>query len=181
MSYLTKDEFDKQLINIKQAKVLTVDTEGTLTHPYSETWGISTSTFGVAPYFGFNHKLGTNLPKEWLPPLKEAIESAPTIVYHHAKHDLRALHNLDIHPKGKFYCTMLMAHLTDENRFSYELGPLSTSFGGQPKKMSDVMKAIIDGFGYHMVPVDMWLDYASNDAYITEELFYNLKEDFIDQ
>src|SRR5216110_1078091 len=32
-----------------------------------------------------------------------------------------------------------------------------------------------------MVPVDMWLDYASNDAFITEELFYNLKPDFQDQ
>lgn len=175
------EQFQKHLNLMRDSQYLIIDTEGTLTHPHSETWGLSACVYGQSAYYPFRHGYGQNLPISMLGPIKEVIEGHPCIVYHHAKHDIRALRNLGIYPKGKFYCTMLMAHLTDENRYSYELGPLSTSYGGQPKNMSTTMKAIVDGFGYHMVPVDMWLDYAENDAYITEELFFNLLPDFREQ
>src|SRR6266498_210695 len=181
MSSPTNESFQKHLQLIRESPYLTIDTEGTLTHPHSETWGLSASVFGQSAYYPFNHGYGQNYPREMLSSLKEVIENHPCLVMHHAKHDLRALHNLNINPTGKFYCTLQMAHITDENRFSKELSALSTSYGGQPKQMPDVMKAIIDGFGYHMVPVEYWMDYASNDALITEELFYPLLQEFKDQ
>jgi DNA polymerase I-like protein with 3'-5' exonuclease and polymerase domains len=190
MSYLSREQFEKHLAHMRRAENLIIDTEGTLTHPHSETWGLSYSSFGLNEYFGFNHKIGENLPKEWLPELRQVVEDAPCITMHNAKHDLRALRNLGIDRfNKKFYCTMVMSHMTDENRFTTELGPLSVSMGGQPKAISKPMQLIIDGFadedydtGHHMVPVEMWIDYASNDAYITEDpVFSTIYPDFVDQ
>lgn len=182
MSYLSREQYLKHLDHMRRADNLIIDTEGTLTHPHSETWGLSYSSLGQGEYFAFNHKFGTNLPQEWLPEVREVVNNAPCVTMHHAKHDLRALRNIGIDRfNKKFYCTMNMAHMTDENRYSTELGPLSTSYGGNPKGMPHAMKLIIDGFGYDYVPVELWTDYATNDALITEGIFDPIYEDFIDQ
>lgn len=182
MSYLSREQYLKHLDHMRRAENLIIDTEGTLTHPHSETWGLSYSSLGQGEYFAFNHKFGQNLPQEWLPEVKEVVEAAPCVTMHNAKHDLRALRNLGINRFGKkFYCTMNMAHMTNENRFSAELGPLSQSYGGDPKEMPRAMKLIIDGFGYDYVPVEFWLDYATNDALITEGVFEPIYDEFVEQ
>jgi DNA polymerase I-like protein with 3'-5' exonuclease and polymerase domains len=181
--HLTREQFEKHLAHMRQAENLIIDTEGTLTHPHSETWGLSYSSYGINEYFPFNHAFGDNLPQSWLPELRQVVEDAPVVTMHHAKHDLRALRNLGINRFGKkWYCTMNMAHMTDENRFTTELGPLSVSMGGNPKEMPPAMKIIIDGFGWHMVPVDLWIGYAGNDAAITEDpVFDTIYPDFVEQ
>lgn len=177
--YLTREDFDKHLLSIKRANKLTVDTEGTLTHPFSKTWGLSSSANGVNEYFAFNHILPGNLSYEWLPELADAVENAPCLIMHNAKHDLKAMRNLGIDYKGPFYDTMLMAHMINENLMSKELDYLSKYYGGEPKRNSDVMKSIIKGFGWEYIPVDLMRTYGANDAYITEELFYALYDDFM--
>lgn len=182
MPYITREQFEKHLEQMRRAEYLIIDTEGTLTHPHSETWGLSYSSYGINEYFGFNHKLGQNLPKEWLPELQHVVESAPNMVCHNLKHDLRSLRNLGINRFGKSnYCTMVMAHWNDENLFSKELDYLSKLHGGNPKMMSPAMKHIVDGFGYDMVPVELWLNYAANDAEITDNAFWPIYEEFKDQ
>lgn len=181
MTYLTKDEFEKHLKQARESKYLTVDTEGTLNHPHSQTWGGSTSAGLQGDYFAFNHRLGNNLPQEWLPLLKEVIENHSCLVMHNAKHDLRALRNLGINYTGKFYCTQLMAHMCDENLFSKELDYLSKHFGGEPKRNSELQDQIVKAFGWDYIPVDVIRPYGANDAFITEELFYKLHPDFVEQ
>lgn len=179
MSYLTEDEFSKLLRLMEESPYLTVDTEGTLNHPFSETWGLSFSHAGITEYFAFNHQFGKNLPGSWLPRLKEVVYNHRCLVMHHAKHDLRAMRSLfgELYT-GKFYCTMLMSHMTNENIFAQSLESVSLHYGGQPKAMPSVMKSIIDGFGWNYVPVDLMRSYANNDGLITEELFYKLLPDF---
>lgn len=183
MSYITRDEFDKYLRQAYEAKYLVVDTEGTINHPTSQTWGASTSAGGVGDYFAFNHRLGENLPISWLPKLVQAIEEHPCLVMHHAKHDLRSLRNLgvDINKVKKFYCTMLMAHMNNENYFSKELDFLSRQFGGEPKRNSELQDQIVKAFGWEYIPVDVIRPYGANDAVITEDLFYKLYPDFLNQ
>lgn len=182
MSYLTREQFDKHLDHMRRAENLIIDTEGTLTHPHSETWGLSYSSYGINEYFAFNHKLGQNLPIEWLSVIVPVVENVPVCTFHNAKHDLRALRNIGINRFGKKnYCTMVMSHMTDENRFDKSLNALSLQYGGKPKEMPWQMKLIVDGFGYDMVPVDLWLNYASNDADITEEAFHHIYEEFTEQ
>jgi DNA polymerase-1 len=183
MSYLTKDEFDKYVKQARESKYLTIDTEGRINHPFSDTWGVSTSAGGQGDYFAFSHRLGNNLPIEWLPELVQVIQNHPCLIMHHAKHDLRALRNLGVDPSKvqKFYCTMLMAHMNDENYFSKELDYLSRQFGGEPKRNSELQDQIIKAFGWDYIPVDVIRPYGANDAFITEDLFYKLYSDFVSQ
>lgn len=183
MSYLTRDEFEKHLVQARKASVLTIDTEGTLNHPHSQTWGISTSAGGVGDYFAFNHRLGSNLPQEWLPELIEVIQNHPCLNFHHAKHDLRSLRNLglNIEKVKKFYCTMLMAHMNDENRFSKELDYLCQMHGLERKRKSELQDNIVKAFGWDYIPVEVIRPYGQNDAYITEDLHYKELPDFQSQ
>jgi DNA polymerase I-like protein with 3'-5' exonuclease and polymerase domains len=168
--YLTKEKFDAHIKHMRSAPKLTIDTEGTLNHPFSQTWGVSYSFQGVSEYFAFNHKLGENLPLSWKPQLVEAIENSPCLVMHHAKHDLRALRSfgVDIKKIRKFYCTMMKSHMIDENRFSQSLDAVSRHYGGNPKAMPQAAVDIKDAFGWAYIPVDLMCSYAANDAEITE-------------
>lgn len=181
MSYMDEDQFYKYLQIIDKSPYVAVDTEGTLNHPFSQTWGLSTSANLQGDYFAFNHRLGENLPLEWLPKLGRVLENHKCLVFHHAKHDLRALRNLGINYTGKFYCTMLMAHMINENYFSKELDYLSKYFGGEPKRNSELQDKLIQAFGWDYIPVQIIRPYGANDALITEELFFKLLPEFIAQ
>jgi len=180
MTYLSWEEFNKYLRIAQESPYLVLDTEGTLNHPFSSTWGVSTSTGLQGDYFAFNHRLGDNLPSEWLPLLVDVTQNHPCLVMHHAKHDLRALRNLGVQPEKvkKFYCTMLMAHMIDENLYSKELDPLSRHYGGEPKRNSELQDGIVKAFGWDYIPVDIIRPYGANDAFITEELFSKLLPEF---
>lgn len=166
---------------MERADYLPVDTEGEVNHPYAHTWGVSTSANSVPEYFGFNHLIGNNLPQGWLERLRDVILRHNCLVFHNAKHDLRALAALDINYKGRFYDTMMMAHMVDENIYSKELSYLSKMYGGEPKRQAEEMALIIKAFGWQYIPLDYIRPYAANDAYITGELFYRLLPQFQEQ
>jgi DNA polymerase-1 len=185
-TYLTFNDYNRYLNLMRQSEVLIIDTEGTLNHPNSTTWGISTAVQdplgGVrGDYFAFNHQFGKNLPKEWFPAIKEVIENHPCLGMHGAKHDLRALRSMGINYRGKFYCTQQMIHWVDENIPSKELDYLSKMIGNQGKQKSDLMNNIIKAFGWSAIPADMMRHYAHVDATDTLDLFNWVKPRFIEQ
>lgn len=182
MSYLTPEYFRTFIEAMQRTPHLVIDTEGTINHPFAETWGLSASVNGASEYLAFNHKLGENLPKPWLKLLKDTVIHHPCLVMHNAKHDLRSIRALfGEEYLGKFYCTMMMGHWTNENRFNQGLDSLSQAYGGHPKEMPEAMAAIIKAFGWSFVPVELMRSYADNDSFITEELFYKLLLDFQDE
>lgn len=184
IDYLTEEDFVQILRDIDSATYVTVDTEGTLNHPFAVTWGISISIRGVANYLPFNHRFGQNLPASYLPRLMDVLYRAPYLVMHHAKHDLRSLKALfGKEYTGKFYCTMMMSHWINENRYAQRLNDLSIAYGGHPKDMPEAAKIIIEtkGWGWPYIPAELMASYASTDAYITEELFFKLLEEFQEQ
>jgi len=178
MSYLTEDQFRQYMEVFSKAPELTVDTEGTLTHPHSETWGVSISYGGIAEYFAFNHMLGQNLPGEWLSAVVKVLENCPQLNFHHAKHDLKALRNLGLNYTGKFYDTMLMQHMVNENLYSKELDALAVHYKTERKRNDSLMKDLIKGFGWDYVPVEIIRPYGANDAYITEVIKNLIQPDF---
>lgn len=177
----TEAEIYEHLARMQSAKYLVLDTEGELTHPFSTTWGFSYSVNGVSEYFPFNHISGDNLDRRYLVMFKRVIENHACVVFHNAKHDLRALRSLGINITGKFYCTMLMSHMVNENLFAQSLDSVSQYYGGKPKSMHPTMAEIIKKMGWRYVPSWMFKSYAGNDAFITEELFYKLLPEFISQ
>lgn len=185
---ISKETFDAQLRLMQEVPYLAIDTEGTLNHPHATTWGLSSSAFGSAQYFPFNHRFGQNLPKGWLPQLKEVVYNHPCLVMHHAKHDLRSLKALFGEDYlGNFYCTMMMGHWVNENRFNQGLDSLSRAYGGHPKDMPEAAQAIIKAMelvgknGWEYIPAELMSSYAAHDAFITEELFPKVKFEFDEQ
>lgn len=183
MTYVSESKMREHLELCRRAEVLSVDTEGTITHPYSETWGLSLSAFRNSEYYAFNHMFPGNLPQEWLPHFKDVIENHPKVVMHNAKHDIRALQNLDIDIQNKdnWYDTMMMAHMNNENYASKKLDWLSRHFGGMPKRNEEVQQQVIKAFGWAWIPVEIIRPYGADDALITEDLFYSLLPSFQEQ
>lgn len=180
---MTREEFLQHLSVMRSTPYLIIDTEGTLNHPHSTTWGLSYYCLKtkVSAYFGFYHKIGDNLPTEWIQDLKEVIENHPCLVFHNAKHDLRALVSLGIIHTGKFYCTMMMAHFINENLASKSLDWLCRYYGIGSKEKSEAFNIIRDAFGWGMIPLDIMRPYADNDAVITGQLFELLLSQFQEQ
>lgn len=138
------------------------------------TQGVSVSyqnSFGfVKFYFPFNHKLGFNYenPLVFLA-LKDLIEGAPRIVFHNAKFDLMTLRALGIDFKGEYFCTMIMAHLINENwPRAKGLDDCVKAYVDKDlgKEMPEDMKKIIDNpnLGWGMVSAEMMENYARTDA-----------------
>lgn len=181
--YIDRLTFDEHLRHMRETPVLIIDTEGTLNHPHSTTWGLSYSSLDGKhhEYFAFYHEIGQNLPTYWLLDLKEVIEKHPCVVMHNAKHDLRALRNLDIHVSDSFYCTLMMAHFINENWPSKELDWLCKFFELGAKEMPEAAQILIKNWGWNWIPVDLMRSYADNDAVITAALFRTLLPMFQEQ
>jgi len=177
--YLSFDEFNKHLKLMRETPILHLDTEGTINHPNSQTWGISTSVNGISEYFAFNHKFGPNLPGEWFPLIKEEIENHRCLDMWNAKHDLRSLRSMGINYTGKFYCGQQMTHWNNENLPSKELDYIARMALGRSKERTPEMNAIIKAFGWPYIPAWMMRQYAYVDAELTEELFYPTHDEFI--
>ena len=132
----------------------------------------------VSTYLPFKHDRGSNCESESLYELKQAIESYEGwLVFHNAKFDLESLKTLGINYTGRFYCTMQIAHLLNE-----EL-PQSKSLdacvrhyckGLQGKKDDASFKTMIKFFGWAGSPAEDMYDYAQWDAHITYSLMETL-------
>lgn len=182
MSLPTEGEIRQHLNYMSNAPVIAIDTEGTLNHPFSETWGLSYSDGVHSQYFPFYHHVGHNLSPLNIPAFKAVIENHPCVVFHHAKHDLRALRNLGINIFGRpWYCTMLMSHMVNENLFAQSLDAVSKHYGGNPKAMPPEAEVIVSKMGWRYIPSELMLSYAANDAFITKRAFDAIWPEFVSQ
>lgn len=166
----------RDLISGHKAPYLAIDTESNgkdnRHDPDSKTIGMSMHGPGFSPvYYPLKHQ-SNNVSTDLLPAMKDLIENHPLIVFHNAKHDMQALRDWGIEVKDRnYFDTMLMVHWTNEELPSKSLDYCSTHYGGQPKKRPKLMSTVIKRYGWGMIPVELMAPYASNDAYITGELF----------
>lgn len=102
--------------------------------------------------------------------------SSKELIFHNAKFDLKILIENGYHHKGGVFDTMMMAHLVNENRFSFDLDSLSNIYFNERKieKMSLVEKAF---GGWNNIPAPIMGEYAQQDARITYRLFTRLYAD----
>lgn len=128
-------------------------------------------------YFPIRHAFGSNISHDSVEALREAFANyTGTLVFHNAKFDLRSLATCGIQWRGDFYCTLLMAHLVNENLpYAKDLSSCVRKYVSKDisKKDDPAFKASVKAFGWDM-PVEFMIKYASWDAAITYWLFEKL-------
>ena len=191
---MTEDLFDETVWvpptdfpDLSSEKIIAVDVEtrdpNLLT--YGPGWprndgeliGIAVAADGWQDYFPIAHKGGGNLAKnmvvKWL---KSQLNHGMSVVFHNAQYDLGWLLSEGIEVKGEVLDTMIAAPLLDENRFSYSLSALGSTYLGERKQEEDLRRAA----GQHGVDAkkEMWnlpaarvALYAETDARLTLELW----------
>lgn len=150
-------------------KYVTVDTEGFLPNPL----GISIAHPALdSMYFPIGHRENVNIDAEAYDFLVHVLKTVPYRVFQHAGHDITILPFLFDLP---FICTMIMAHMIDENVMSKGLDYLHKYYCKGEGKFSDLlMDSIIKTMGWDYVPFELINVYAARDALITMELFLAL-------
>lgn len=132
-----------------------------------------------AAYFPFRHGTGGNLPDH----VKDALSDLLTLPMpkgtHNTKFDIVSLRTIGIQIKGPVYCTMVLAHLLNENRpFSYSLNSVAAWYLGKEaenqKEISEELKKAIEKFGWANIPVPIMDPYAVRDAVLGFRLMARL-------
>lgn len=136
----------------------------------------------VSLYLPFRHPNGPdglshNYGAIELDQLKNAIENYDGyLIFHNAKFDLESLRTLGINYTGKFYCTMQMAHLINENLpYSKSLDSCGKYYLKDPgKKESPLFKGFLKLYGWVGMIATVIYEYAAYDADLTYRLWEHL-------
>lgn len=108
----------------------------------------------------------------------QGVLSRHKLVFHNAKFDLVSLATLGIDTsKFNYFCTMLLAHIVDENRpyTGYSLDSCARYYlEGDHKDKDDDLKAWIKKYGWGTVSTEMMAKYAAYDAVLAYKLYHKL-------
>ena len=169
---MEKSEFDANIEEMKQYDVLGVDTENSGTTRPAELWsgqhyltGISVA-WGLdsisSNYYPWRHE-SENLPREWLPALKEVL-TTKTLIFHNAFIDMAALSTLGIEITIPPFDTTVLAHMVNEEFPSKKLDWLSKFILKEEKYEKDKITRWGQTYGWETIPVGMMTPYAKKDA-----------------
>ena len=92
------------------------------------------------------------------------------LIFHNAKFDLVSLYTMGIKYGGKFYCTMVICHLINENYpFDKSLNSCVRVYVDkeESKKNSEVFDLLVKVLGWGNIPSSQMREYAEWDAHIT--------------
>lgn len=122
-----------------------------------------------------------NISHEDLNKFKECIEAYNGwVVFHNAGFDLVSLSTLGITYTGKFYCTMIMAHLINENwPYAKSLNACVAAYVSKDEaKQEAELDAAVRAFGWARVPIATMIPYAVYDSVLTLTLYKKLRRSF---
>lgn len=146
--------------------------------------GFSIAFPGAGTYFPVGHlEQGVNIDEDLFHLAMKTIQNNKIRVFQHAGHDLIELEELG-YPMWHipYACTMVMAHMIDENLLSKSLDSLHKHFTGGVGKIRDpLMQDTIDTMGWRYVPTMLMMEYGTQDAVATSELFEILEPLYIEQ
>lgn len=134
-------------------------------------------------YFPIRHVDAVhNLESDFFNELRQFIESYKGwLIFHNAKFDLVSLKTIGIDYQGKFYDTMLMCHLINENfPFDKSLNTCVKYYVDkeESKKDNPGFKYLCKELGWGNLTVAIIREYAEHDAVITNKLFDAIIERF---
>ena len=123
-----------------------------------------------------------NLSSDRLAKLKNFFQNyRGWLVFHNAKFDIVSLSTTGIDYTGKFYCTMKMCHLINENYpMAYSLNSCVKAYvdKAESKKETEVFKLLVKVLGWGNIKSSDMREYAEHDAYITLLLFESIIKKF---
>lgn len=191
MTY-TEDR-EKILKLLQDADVVAVDTEGTdakktdIRAGTGFSYGISVAlkheTDIYSAYFPVAHT-EDNISGVMSDKLFYLLSTRPTLVMHNAKYDLEAFRTIKgFEPLSEiknYYCTMLMAHMINENWPSKGLDWLSKNLLKKPGKAKPpIWEFWMTAVGWSPdFPADVMGPYSGVDTELTLELFFFLIGEF---
>lgn len=141
-------------------------------------------------YLPVKHDGGGNMDKEVVRRFVQSLLSIPdlTLIAHNAQYDIGWLlaEGYKINPSIKLYCTMTVACLIDENRFSYSLNALGYDLLGKTKQEKE-LEAIASAWGLD-AKSELWKlpamavgHYAETDADICLSLYQHQKHNLFSE
>ncbi len=191
---MREDLFDEKvwfppehLPDLSGEKIIAIDTETKDPHlrDLGPGWvrndgrliGIAVAASEWSAYLPIAHEGGGNMAKDlvlrWL---QDQLDHGMSVVFHNAQYDLGWLLSEDIKVKGPILDTMVAAPLLDENRFSYSLNALGSTYLGQRKAEEDLRRAAsqhgVDAKAeMWKLPAERVANYAEMDATLTLSLW----------
>lgn len=131
-------------------------------------------------YLPFRHSRGDNLVYgHYADRIKLLLETKP-LVFHNRKFDRHSLSTLDNFTfNGPQFCTMIMAHLNNEEEYSKGLDHLSKKYLGERKL--DTLGPWAKIVGWENITPEMTDEYAQQDACLTLDLQAVMWQKLIDQ
>ena len=200
---MREDLFDEKvwfppehLPDLSGEKIIAIDTETKDPHlrDLGPGWvrndgnliGISVAASEWSAYLPIAHEGGGNMAKDlvlrWL---QDQLDHGMSVVFHNAQYDLGWLLSEGITVKGRILDTMIAAPLLDENRFSYSLNALGSTYLGERKAEEDLRRAA-DQHGVDAkaemwkLPAERVAAYAEMDATLTLKLWHVLHQKLIE-
>lgn len=179
---MTNLTFNDHLERMETTDVIAVDTETTgiagIVDGRNYLMGISVSyrhTLGLlSEYFPFRHGANsTNLDPVCLARLRKILEDpSKRLIFHNLKFDLHSLATINIHPTGRLYDTLTIAHMINEEWPSKALdwlGKYLLHEGKSKDDLSDWLKMFKGR--WESIPAELMAPYAKQDAELTYRLF----------
>lgn len=172
----SKDDFYRAVNYFADSNYLAVDTETTsITNREAPSLiGISVSDGQVSAYFPFNHVHdhsvypSVNLPNELLDDIGKLFVDR-TLIFHNAKFDIAVLERAGFEVSPKWWDTMLMAHMVNENEYTYGLKELGRKYisddADDEKKVIGKLLKILGA--WEKIPPLIMGVYAEKDALLT--------------
>mgnify|MGYP003646049404 FL=1 len=200
---MREDLFDEKvwfppehLPDLSGEKIIAIDTETKDPHlrDLGPGWvrndgnliGISVAASEWSAYLPIAHEGGGNMAKDlvlrWL---QDQLDHGMSVVFHNAQYDLGWLLSEGITVKGRILDTMIAAPLLDENRFSYSLNALGSTYLGQRKAEEDLRRAAsqhgVDAKAeMWKLPAERVANYAEMDATLTLSLWNVLHKKLVE-
>lgn len=171
---VTDDMMPRVLEGLSNAEEIGIDTETTGLDVRNGTdfcMGICVSTERSMGYIPFRHK-SRNVGRQWLPRLFDVLRPKP-LIWHNRKFDMHSLRTLGIDPlelQGPQHDTLILAHLVNEEWFSFELDALAKNLLKDSKRDGDPVKKYGELWGWQNIPVELMAPYGSYDAFLTLKL-----------
>jgi DNA polymerase-1 len=128
-------------------------------------------------YIPIRHSSGNTEPQK-IRQVQDALVSASrsgALIFHNSKFDIHSLATLGndwrwLFEEGRFFDTMIIAHMHNEELPSKELDWLSKHFLNDSKD-NDRLSQYTKIFGWEDVPVELMAPYAKKDAELTYRLW----------